>query len=61
MNVKLDMEAITAIETALKNGYDVWIYRQKTGVVVASQTRKTIYRTVQRNEQDRAIRAEVQK
>lgn len=61
MNVKLDMEAITAIETALKNGNDVWIYRQKTGVVVASQTRKTIYRTVQRNEQDRAIRAEVQK
>ena len=61
MEVQLDRNAIEAIEFALNKGLDVWIYRNKTGVVVSSQTRKTLYRTAQQTEQERAIRAIAQK
>lgn len=57
MTVSLDKKAVETIETILNHGGDVWIYRNKTGIVISEQTRKTKYRTVQRNEQERAIRA----
>ena len=59
MEAKLNRAAIEAIETALKKGDDVWIYRSKTGVVVSSQTRKTIYRTVQENGQEKGNQSRV--
>lgn len=47
MEVKLNGKSIEAIEAALKKGCDVWIYRDKRGVVISEQTRKTVYRTTQ--------------
>lgn len=61
MEVKLDRAAIDAIEAALNTGKDIWIYRNKTGVVISAQTRKTLYRTAQENVQERAIRATTSK
>lgn len=52
MEVRLNRAAVEAIEAALKHGDDVWIYRCKTGVVISSQTRKTIYRTARENGQE---------
>ena len=57
MEVKLNRAAIDAIEAALNKGKDVWIYRSKSGVVISSQTRKTLYCTAQESVQERAIRA----
>ena len=47
--VKLNDSAIQAIEAILKHGNDAIVYRYKEGVVVSEQTRKTIYRTAQRD------------
>ena len=51
MKVKLDAEAVAAIEAALNRGKDIWIYRNKTGVVVTEQTRKVTYSTARQTEQ----------
>ena len=53
MIVKINDDAIRAIEAILKRGNDAIVYRYKDGVVVSEQTRKITYRTVQRAEQDK--------
>lgn len=53
MVVKINDTAIKAIESILNRGNDAIVYRNKNGVVVSEQTRKTIYRTAQRAEQDK--------
>lgn len=53
MVVKISDSAVQAIEAILKRGNDAIVYRCKDGVVVSEQTRKTIYRTAQRAEQDK--------
>ena len=51
MLVKLDNEAVEAIEAILKRGNNAIVRRAKDGVVILEQTVKTTYRTDQRNGQ----------
>ena len=55
MIVKIDKDAVTAIETILKHGNKAVIQRSGNDVIVMEEKRKIAYRTAPSGEQERAI------
>lgn len=57
MTGRIKPDAVQAIEAILKRGNNAVVKRNKDGVVICEEIQKTIYRTAQRDERDRAIGA----